>query len=408
MPRQKRTSLSNPLRICLVTSFPPSRGDLNEYGFHLACALRDRSDVELIVLADDANAQDELAGFDVRRCWRFNSLLSPLRLLWRIKRTQPDVVWFNMGFSTFASNPVAAFLSIAVPLLARWMGYSIHVTLHTIFERINLDDAGVRSPALYRIAGRVATRMLLWSGDVSVLMPSFRSELLSRYRVSPERVHFRPHGTFSNSEQPARTQDEGAEPIILAFGFWGTYKKLELVLDSMEEIVRRVPNAILEIAGANHPNAPGYLEALEEKHRGKQYLRFLGYVAEDELPRLFQRARLLVLPYSSAAGTSGVVHQACQYGLPIVAAEIPEFAEMAVTEGITMQFYSQGDGRTLVQLVSQLLESDELCRGFSEQNLAAALGTPMTRVVDDYVQSFRTRVARPGMEGRESELPIRR
>jgi hypothetical protein len=194
------------MRVSLVSSFPPSRGDLNEYGYHLAFAMREDPRVELTILADDAHSQEELTGFHVQRCWRFDSISNPVRLLRAIVKSKPDAVWFNIGFSTFARTPVAAVLALTVPALARLMGYHTHITLHTVFERINLRDAGVRSPALYRIAGRVVTRLLLLSGDVSVLLPSFRSDLLSDYHVSPDRVHARPHETFEGVQTSRAAQ----------------------------------------------------------------------------------------------------------------------------------------------------------------------------------------------------------
>jgi glycosyltransferase involved in cell wall biosynthesis len=383
------------MRVSLVTSFPPSRGDLNEYGYHLASAMREDPRVELTILADDMPAPAELPGFQVQRSWRFNSIFNPVRLLRVICKSKPDAVWFNIGFSTFARSPIAAFLALTIPALARLMGYYTHTTLHTVFERISLQDAGVHFPAMYRTAGRVATRLLLLSGDVSVLLPSFRSELLNNYRVSPDRVHARPHGTFEGS-QPSRVvpppQTNAAESTILAFGYWGTYKKVDLLLESIEQIRSQVPNAVLVIAGTNHPSAPAYLESLQQKWNGHPGVRFLGYVPETELPILFKNASVLVLPYSSAAGTSGVVHQACQYGLPMVAAAIPEIVEIAKEERIAIEFYDPGDGRMLTNCLTRLLLSHDLRRTFSEQNFLAAQGTPISQVVDDYLRLFQQRV----------------
>jgi glycosyltransferase involved in cell wall biosynthesis len=391
-------SVPRPMRVSLVTSFPPSRGDLNEYGYHLACAMRDDPRVELSILADDDHSQSELGGFNVQRCWRFDSILNPVRLLQAIAKNKPDVVWFNIGFSTFARTPVAAFLALTVPAMARAMGYYTHITLHTVFERINLEDAGIRFPGLYRTAGRIATRLLLLSGDISVLLPSFRSELISNYGVSPDRIHARPHGTFNgahareltqpSSSSVAVAQPNSSERVILAFGYWGTYKKVDLLLDSIDEIRSQVPNAVVVVAGTNHPSAPRYLESLQEKWAGHPGIHFLGYVPEDDLPALFKSAFVLVLPYSSAAGTSGVVHQACQYGLPMVAAAIPEIVEIAKEERVAVKFYDPGDGRTLTNHLTRLLQSDDLRRSFSEQNLLAAQGTPITQVVDEYLRSF--------------------
>ena len=388
-------ALPRRMRVSLVTSFPPSRGDLNEYGYHLACAVREDPRVELTILADDIPAQAELPGFQVQRCWRFNSVFNPVRLLRAICKSKPDAVWFNMGFSTFARSPIAAFLVLTVPALARLMGYYTHITLHTVFERISLKDAGVRFPSMYRAAGRVATRLLLLSDDVSVLLPSFRSELLNNYHISSDRVHARPHGTFEGMQPSRVVQPQPAnapESTILAFGYWGTYKKVDLLLDSIEQIRSQVPNAVLVIAGTNHPSAPRYLESLQQKWNGHPGVRFLGYVPETELPVLFRNASVLVLPYSSAAGTSGVVHQACQYGLPMVAAAIPEIVEIAKEERIAVEFYEPGDGRTLTNHLTQLLLSNDLRRTFSEQNFLAAQGTPISQVVDDYLRLFRQRV----------------
>jgi len=383
-----------------VTAFPPGRGDLNEYGFHLACALRDNPSVELTVLADDLEYAEELAGFNVQRCWRFNSLSGLPRLVRAIRNSEPDIVWFNIGFSTFASNPGLAFLSINLPLLIRLLGYCTHVTLHTIFERISLDDAGVRHAGLYRFAGRVATRLLLWSGDVTVLMPSFRSELLKSYSVNPDQVQFRPHGTFAATHLAAPLRILTSEHTILAFGYWGTYKRLDVLLEAMQEIFRRFPDAVLEVGGTNHPSTPGYLEALQARWKKSPGIRFLGYVDEDDLPTLFRRARVLVLPYSSAAGTSGVMHQACQYGLPLVASEIAEFVEIAKEERVAISFYPHGDAKALARHLIDHLESDELCERSSRQNLAASQSTPLAGVVESYIEQFRQRIRARNLEGK--------
>jgi glycosyltransferase involved in cell wall biosynthesis len=362
--------------------------------------------VELSILADDGPSE-EVGGFRVQRCWRFDSLFNPIRLLGAIRESKPDVVWFNIGFSTFARAPIAAFLALTVPAFARRLGYYTHITLHTVFERINLEDAGVRFPGLYRSAGRVATRLLLLSGDMSVLLPSFQSEILRSYGVSADRVQARPHGTFgevrgaraavsevTNSAANSVTNSGSFERIILAFGYWGTYKKVDLLLESIGTIRRAAPNAVLVIAGTNHPSAPGYLESLQRKWHGHPGIRFLGYVPETELDDLFKSASVLVLPYSSAAGTSGVVHQACQYGLPMLAAAIPEIVEIAKEEKIAVEFYEPGDGNGLTNQLIRLLSSEDLRRNFSEQNLRAAQGTPISQVVDEYLRFFEKRIPR--------------
>ena len=65
------------MKICLVTTFPPSQGGLSEYGLHLAEELRGNPFISLTILADQvAPDQPELEGFSVNRCWSFDDPLS--------------------------------------------------------------------------------------------------------------------------------------------------------------------------------------------------------------------------------------------------------------------------------------------------------------------------------------------
>ena len=60
------------MKICLVTTFPPSRGGLSEYGFHIANELTRNPFLSLTVLADTLDgAEADPPGFSVDRCWSF-------------------------------------------------------------------------------------------------------------------------------------------------------------------------------------------------------------------------------------------------------------------------------------------------------------------------------------------------
>ena len=75
------------MKICLVTSFPPSHDALNEYGYHVAWELKRIPGVSLTILGDDCPPhQPELDGFSVIRCWKFNNWRNPWRLLPVIRR----------------------------------------------------------------------------------------------------------------------------------------------------------------------------------------------------------------------------------------------------------------------------------------------------------------------------------
>ena len=393
------------MKICLVTTFPPSGRQLNEYAFHIAHELKCNPDVELTILADEltdydfatdengnslkADQQPELAGFNVIRCWKFGSLSTPVRLLRTIRRLKPDVVWYNLVFSSFATpeNPVAAFAGLSAPALTQAAGFFTHITLHHIIEHVDFAAAGVRRERLFRFGTDIATKALLKAHSVSVLLPHYRSTLNAKY--SARNVLLGNHGTFASAPSPPQFSKRGNPDLrILAIGHWGTYKRLETLMSAFPKVLEKVPNARLIVAGANHHTKAGYWESIRDAQPHGLPIEFRGYVPEDAIPELFQTTSILVLPYDSATGSSGPAHQACQYGVPIVCADIDDFKEMVTGEGMAVRFYKRGDPDDLAEQFITILKSPELQRQMSEHNYAAGAEMTMTSVVKNYLRWF--------------------
>jgi glycosyltransferase involved in cell wall biosynthesis len=376
------------MKICLVTTFPPSQGGLSEYGLHLAQELRRNPFISLTILADKMSPpQPELEGFDVQRCWSFDDPANALRLLHALGKLKPDVVWFNLLFSTFGRNPVNAFMGLLTPALARLSGCYTHVTLHHLMDTVNLKDAGIKHARLYRTAGALATRLLLLSNSVSVLMPGYRSILSDKY--GSENVHVRSHGVLTRRpEYPAFDRRGNPEHRILAFGKWGTYKRLELMIESFQKVIEELPNTKLVIAGGDHPQAAGYVESMKKKCAGNPSIEFTGYVHEDQLPDLFQSSSIAVMPYSSSTGCSGVAHLACAYGVPILCADLPDFREMGEGEELAMEFYKPGDADDLAASLVSFLTNPEKQQAMSLQNFSTALRMTMPTIVQKYLRHF--------------------
>jgi len=147
------------MKICLVTAFPPSRGGLSEYGFHIARELERNPLLSVTVLADHVpdvpHGKEESS---VLRCWNFNDRKSAGKILQAVRDINPDIVWFNLLFTTFGHDPLAALRGLALPLQTRLSGFYTHVTLHHLMDFIDLEGAGVRFPRLYRMAGTIATK----------------------------------------------------------------------------------------------------------------------------------------------------------------------------------------------------------------------------------------------------------
>lgn len=376
------------MKICLVTAFPPSRRGLNEYGFHLARELQRNPLLSLTILADELETpKPELCGFSIVRCWDFNRLSNPIRLLREITRLQPDVVWFNIGFASYGNKALPAAFGLMMPALVRLAGFQTHVTLHQLMDTVDLNDAGVRFRSIYKVGGALITRILLMSDSVSVLLPAYRGILQEKYRAGS--VYVRPHGILSGRPEYPDFSRRG-KPVhrVLAFGKWGTYKRLEPLIEAFGMVAQDIPSIRLVVAGGNHPNAPGYVESITERYGNDLRIEFTGYVPEEKLPDLFRNATVTVMPYSSSAGSSGVAHLASQYGVPMVASDISDFRQLADQEGLAIEFFKTGSVADMARSLRRILESPERQQEMAVQNFSVALHMTMPRVIRDYLRTF--------------------
>jgi glycosyltransferase involved in cell wall biosynthesis len=393
------------MKICLIAAFPPSRRQLSEYSWHLAREIQRHKDVELTILADELESErvqsnghssglhlerpQELPGFHVVRCWKFGSLSTPVRLLNTIRRIKPDVVWFNLVFSSFGApdNPFAAFAGLSVPALTRAAGFYTHITLHHIIEHVDFANAGVRRERLYRMGTDVATWTLLKAHSVSVLLSNYRRTLMKKYAA--RNILVGTHGTFTTvTRPPDLSMRNNPEARILAFGHWGTYKRLETLMAAFPEVLKKIPQARLIVGGGNHPMAPGYLDSIRKAQSPDLPIEFRGYIPQKDVPDLFRSSSVLVMPYDSSTGSSGPAHQACEFGVPIVCADIPDFRCMAADEDMAISFYQTGNAADLADRLVTILESTELQRQMSQHNYEAGVQMSMASVVHNYVRWF--------------------
>jgi len=299
------------------------------------------------------------------------------------------VVWFNLVFSTFATpdHPAAAFAGLCVPALARGLGCYAHVTLHHILEHVDFAGAGVRQDRIFRLGSELATRALLRANSVSVLLSAYQRTLFEKY--SAQNILLGTHGVFASRPSPPDFSKRGnPDHRILAIGHWGTYKRLETLVEAFPAVLTRVPHARLVIAGANHHTKPGYWESIRDSQKENPRIEFRGYVEEQEIAELYGTSSIVVMPYDSATGSSGPAHQACEFGVPMVCADIPDFRTMATDEEMAISFYKTGDAADLADKLAGVLESPADQRRMAEQNFSAAVRMTMPNVVRHYLRWF--------------------
>jgi hypothetical protein len=218
-------------------------------------------------------------------------------------------------------------------------------------------------------------------------MPGYRKILQDKY--GRDNVHLRSHGILTRRpECPDFSQRGNPVHRILAFGKWGTYKRLELMIEAFSLVSKVLPNVNLVVGGGNHPQAAGYVESMKKEYVSNPAIEFTGYVPEDRLPELFQSSSVAVMPYSSSTGCSGVAHLACAYGVPIVCADLADFRQMASGEELAIEFYKPGSAEDLAECLIGFLTDPKKQQAMAAQNFAAALRMTMPTIMQKYLRHF--------------------
>ena len=100
---------------------------------------------------------------------------------------------------------------------------------------------------------------------------------------------------------------------------------------------------------------------------------------------IFNQAAAVVFPYSSTTGSSGVLHQAGEYGKAVVLPQIGDLAELISEEGYTGEFFNPSDPQSLADAIDRIIDHPERRIEMGRQNYLAAHGLPLAEVVDWYL-----------------------
>jgi glycosyltransferase involved in cell wall biosynthesis len=177
-----------------------------------------------------------------------------------------------------------------------------------------------------------------------------------------------PHGAFDYltrlpEEKPLPAELEGTEgPVILSFGLLRPYKGIENLLEAYGPVVASNPGAELWVVG----NPRMDIEPLRRQAAAAGgRVRFVTRFVDDaEIPAIFRRADLVVLPYLDAEH-SGVLYTGLAFGKPLVLSAVGGVPEVA--EAGAARLVPPGDTDALAETLEELI-ADQAARA----ELAAA------------------------------------
>jgi len=247
-----------------------------------------------------------------------------------VKKVNPDVIHIQ------SAHP---WPTLAMPFLRR---YPIVVTIHD--PEI---DPGAKLRGVIQKSSDYLTRI----ADRIIVFGENLKKMLGERSVDEAKIRVIPHGDYAFFCQ---WQDDSIarEEAILFFGRIIGRKGLEYLLDAAPQIFKRFPRLKIIIAGE------GDMEAYKDKlSPAENFEVFNDYIPDEQVAELFQRSKLVVLPYTQAS-QSGIVHIAFAFGVPVVATDLGSIPEV-VRPGETGLLVPPRDAPAIAEAVIELLEDED-------------------------------------------------
>jgi glycosyltransferase involved in cell wall biosynthesis len=130
------------------------------------------------------------------------------------------------------------------------------------------------------------------------------------------------------------------------------------------------------------------LDAVKQEYSHVKGVTFTGYVAEEDVPRLFKESTVVVFPYTSTTGSSGVLHQAGSYGKAVVMPDLGDLALLVQDEGYKGEFFAPISTSSLAAAIQKILENKEYRIELEKTNYKAATAYPMSKIAELYLIAF--------------------
>jgi glycosyltransferase involved in cell wall biosynthesis len=277
--------------------------------------------------------------------YRYDNSKSILRLL-KVQWKNYDAVIFNMLPTGFGKgtmvNATALFIPILLVKLLRQK--NIRVIYHnsvftndvrklgydTAFDKIRLFFLGIVEKILFK------------NLDTFVLLDLYKERIdksigENRVRVLKSRYLEAITSLYINKAMNIEylNAEKSDIPTVLMHGSWGPQKNIELGLSRLKKLKEDGTKFRLTISGGLNHHFPDYERKFQELLHSYSDIvdEYLGPVSEKDIMKIFLQANLLLLPYNTPGGHSGVLEQAIFFEVPTIAIDFPEYEEQ--TEGIS-------------------------------------------------------------------------
>lgn len=349
--------------------FSESAGGAARYYEHLLSVLGDLGvDVRGLIVGSDL-AERETNG-RVRAFARESDSIG-----WRLLAARRAMAKLGRGFRP--EIIVSHFPMYAFPALDQIRRFPFVAHFHGPWAAESRAEGTSRLSTFYKQA--IETSVYRRADRCIVLSSAFRRILVEHGGIREDRVRIVPGGAdiarFERGELRGEARDRlgwpGGRPIVLAVRRLRHRMGLATLISAMDNVRKRVPEALLLIAGQGPLRATleGQVAALQLE----DHVRFLGFVPDADLPITYRAADLVIMPSLQLEGFGLTAVEALAAGTPALVTPVGGLPEVVrdldprlILDGCESRHIADGVTRALRE--PSTLPTSARCAEFARRN----------------------------------------
>ena len=335
------------VRVAYVGNFLNYGSSLSTVGTAIVYMLAEFEEIEeidvycnsLISTREQGYIPDKVNIFPIYDSRRPLSTLNLYSINWK----KYDSVIFNILPTVFGKSSMINVIGLMAPIVLSKMGNeNIKVIYHNSTMTNDIEQLGYNS-SRDKVRSLVLSMIeKLMFKTVSTFFPVNLYVNLVRTKVRGARVgyinlrYFEGLTTiFINSKnyaesikRPPRASDE---KMLLLHGYWGPQKNIELALSSLMKIREKGIAFHLTLSGSVNSNFQAYENEFNDiiKRYSSIIDERIDYVSERDIMLLFLKSDLVIIPYNTPGGHSGVLETAITFENNVLCISHPEYIEQS-------------------------------------------------------------------------------
>jgi len=235
--------------------------------------------------------------------------------------------------------------------------------------------------------GRFCTYLSRFAQRTIVPFKIVKEDLVNVVGIAPEKIRIIHMGVDHSVFRPLRTvRDDTNEKTILFLG-WTTYGEgFDTVLKAFSSLHREDSSIKLVIAGKTYPERIQRLMKIYGIKREK--VRIMGFVPDEELPRLYNEATVYVS--LQLGGFSLSIFEAMACGTPVVASNSLDVLE---TLGESVELVNPCNKKEVYEALHRILTDKSHWADLSSKGLKHSMRFSWRKTAEDTLQVYKEVVA---------------